>query len=116
MIARRNPLKRSSPEKIRAWQQRTRKRIPPISPKRRRAEAILHETVATIGRECIAPAKGAPGLCFGEIHGHHILTRKRGGSHDADNLAPLCAAHHRWVHTHDEEATKLGLLRASWDR
>lgn len=44
---------------------------------------------------------------------HEILTRGRGGSPtDPDNILCLCRDCHEWVTTHEEEARKLGLVRA----
>ena len=40
------------------------------------------------------------------IHMHHKLPKSRGGSNDKENLVPLCANHHRWVH----ETKPRGLL------
>ena len=42
---------------------------------------------------------------------HHILPRSRGGKNEIDNLIPVCAMCHMWIHAHPAEAKKHGLLR-----
>jgi len=59
--------------------------IPPAS----RREVVLRDR----GR-CVVP--GCRHATFVDVH--HIRWRTDGGAHDADNLAVLCAAHHRAVH------------------
>jgi hypothetical protein len=53
---------------------------------------------------------GLTGECAGGVEVHHKLRRSQGGTHELDNLATLCAAHHRWVHEHPAQAYELGLL------
>lgn len=44
---------------------------------------------------------------------HEVLTRGRGGDPtDGANILCLCRPHHKWVTEHEEEARKMGLVRA----
>lgn len=44
---------------------------------------------------------------------HEILTRGRGGDPtDEANILCLCRRHHEYVTTHEEEARRMGLVRA----
>lgn len=46
---------------------------------------------------------------------HHVVQRSLGGTDDDSNLLALCRNDHAWAHEHIELATKVGLLRPSWD-
>ena len=54
--------------------------------------------------------------CYGEIHGHEILKRSRGGSiTDMDNVVLLCDYHNGLVEDYPEKAHDAGLARHSWE-
>lgn len=54
--------------------------------------------------------------CGGEVHGHELLKRSRGGSiTDMANVLLLCDLHNSWVENHPELANKMGLAHHSWD-
>jgi len=54
--------------------------------------------------------------CYGEIHGHEILKRSRGGSiTDMDNVVLLCDFHNGVVEDQPEAAHREGLARHSWE-
>lgn len=92
-----------------------RRRLPPMSPKRRRALTVRAEVVAAVtarDRTCRGPGMGAPGPCWGPLDAHE----PRGGSErhltwlDADQAILLCRGHHSFVHAHPAESYRLGLL------
>lgn len=47
---------------------------------------------------------------------HHVLQRSLGGGDEDENLLLLCRPDHIFVHDNPALATKLGLLRSSWDQ
>lgn len=59
-----------------------------VPPKTRRTVMRRH------GGRCAVP--GCRHSAFVDLH--HIVPRADGGTHDADNLLPLCGAHHRATH------------------
>jgi hypothetical protein len=113
VLARRTPL-RADPEQTRAWQQRSRRRLP-VRSARRAAEASERRKVV---REVIARDGGCRGLeafpdvaCWGPLAAHEVLPRGRGGDYlDPDAAVALCAAHHSHCHDHPLEAKAAGLL------
>jgi hypothetical protein len=55
--------------------------------------------------------------CQGEIHGHEILSRARGGSIvDMTNVVLACDRHNAWISDNPALAHKLGWARYSWER
>jgi 5-methylcytosine-specific restriction endonuclease McrA len=73
-----------------------------------RAE-VLHRTgnlcaLWREGRRCPYPAT--------ELH--HRKPRSAGGSHEVENLLPLCASHHGEVHGNPESSYAEGYLLHSW--
>lgn len=99
------PLK-ADPEKVRAWQDRSRAELDRSTPlpkknaKRKAKRAADDHTYGSFYRyvktlPCAVGGEGDP--CFGEIHGHHVKSVGAGGR-DAANLAPLCERHHRMIH------------------
>ena len=58
--------------------------------------------------------------CFGEVHGHEVLSRARAGLTDAnltnmDGILLACDYHNGWVENHPTEAHGLGLAKHSWE-
>jgi hypothetical protein len=119
-----NPLKRTEfkrREKPLApgEQPRRRKRLKPMSDKRRaeipERQRVVAEVLARDGFKCrVAPF--LPDLaCSGPLDGHEPRTRARGGDPlDPDQVVTCCRLHHDWIHTNPDEATALGLLEHSW--
>jgi 5-methylcytosine-specific restriction endonuclease McrA len=118
---------RSDPEKVRAWQQRSRtnlartplvaarKAIPPRSPRKvERWKAVADASVAALVRDgyrCQA-AGLLSGDCAGPLEAHHIVPRSTAPElRDVEaNIIALCSwTHHPWVGDHPAEARRLGL-------
>ena len=61
---------------------------------------------------------GSP--CFGEVHGHEILSRSRSGRKD-ENLLDMsgillaCDYHNGWLEDNPKVAHELGLTKHSWE-
>lgn len=101
-----------------------RSRIKPISDRRRKLNVERHRRLEekygpSEFWECeIGPIIGTP--CFGDVHGHEILSRERSGRRD-ENLLDLggiklaCNHHNGWVDLHDKEANALGLSKHAWE-
>lgn len=109
----RSPIKRSDPDKIRAWQAKSR-RTAARNRMRSTAEREVWQTVldgiAVRARgEC--EAVKAPGPCAGPLDGHHIQPRSKGGRDVPSNALLVCRQHHDWIHSHPIYATDLGYLR-----
>lgn len=125
---------RSDPEKVQAWQRRSRKALPAESSRRRgerQARAGVRERApARAGWRCEAigvdaylrsvagcTPRGWPAECSGGLEVHEVTRRSvRPGSHlDDDQTMVLCSAHHRWVTENPLAAHDLGLARWSWE-
>lgn len=106
------------PEKVRAWQRRSRKPIPQVSARRLaerpEREAVRVEVLRRDGGcrgrgilpgRCGSPWRGRPPL---EVH--EVVSRGRwaSGYLVAANCLTLCQVHHDWVTTHPTEATEAG--------
>lgn len=62
-------------------------------------------------------AQGVLGPCFGEVNGHEIVKRSRGGSIvDMEIVVLLCNAHNDAVEMHPKESARMGLAAHSWER
>lgn len=92
---------KSNPDKIRAWQRRS-KPLNPINRKQRakkfkrnfgdRGEAVRSMICMVFGRGYNQPKSIA---CSGVIHAAHMTARGAGGCNgDRRDIGPLCAAHH----------------------
>ena len=58
-----------------------------------------------------------PSLCHGNVNGHELLKRSRGGSiTDMNNVVLLCDFHNGWCEDHPSDAHDMGLARHSWER
>ncbi len=56
--------------------------------------AVRRRVLRRDHRRCVVP-----GCCHGTfLDVHHLRARSEAGTHDVDNLATLCAAHHRALH------------------
>lgn len=96
-----------------------RTRIRPVSKKRaklnRERRDVVSEMMA-IDRTCRGKALFPQIVCSGMMHGHEIKPRGRGGSIvDKSNIVLVCFSHHRYLHDHPDEATRLGLLKHAWE-
>lgn len=104
------PLKRSAPEAIRAWRQRS-KRLKPMSDKRRadlpRRKAVRAEVLARDGR-CVA--EGWRGECFGPLEFGHIVKASQGGAYETSNGWTVCDRHNILTELYRKEAEELGLV------
>jgi len=103
-----------------------RKRINPVSKKRRDARPEHDAVVAAVFErdqgcrflsfraaceEATRPALTLADLiCFGPPTPHHLKKASAGGLFTLDNLVQLCAAHNDWVEDHPKEATTMGLV------
>ena len=55
--------------------------------------------------------------CFGNLNGHELLKRSRGGSiTDPDNIEILCDGHNVWVEDHPTLAHEIGMAKHSWEQ
>jgi hypothetical protein len=101
-----------------------RTRINPMSEKRKtvnrqRQEAMLakfgkRETWKCMGQDIM------PHKCFGEIHGHEILSRSRSGQSDKnltdmDGIITICDWLNGWIEDNPSKAYLLGFTKHSWD-
>jgi hypothetical protein len=122
----------SDPEKVRAWQQRSRsnlprtplaagrKPIPPRSPRKTaRWEAIATASVSALVRDgyrCQA-AGLAPGDCDGPLDPHHLFPRLVRPDLVAvsDAIFVACRLHHSWIDANPDAANVAGLHGFSGD-
>lgn len=104
----------SNPETTRAWQRRTRKRLPHESKKHakeRGKRTAVREAVLKRDRRCRAYGI-LPGPCGGQMDVHEVIARARwtGGYLVPENCQAVCRVHHDWITTHPAEAEALGYL------
>ena len=87
-LERRTPL-RANPEKVRAWQDRSRK---PLKSKKRRtpAERAVRERVFERDGHCQLVGHGD---CFGPLTPHHRRKESDQGAYSEANLVSLCSFH-----------------------
>jgi len=96
-----------------------RSRINPVSKKRRKKNALRKFAMLEVfgpreGWKCAM--RGRYLACFGDINGHELLKRSRGGSiTDMSNVVLLCNAHNSWVEDYPELAHLIGLAKHSWE-
>ena len=125
----RSPLKRGTKPLKRTplangESQMARSRLKPISESRQRVNAERKTLmVERFGNPdtwaCqLRPIIGTP--CFGEVHGHEVLSRSRAGRTDTnlldmDGILLACDFHNGWVEDHPIEAHGLGLAKHSWE-
>lgn len=134
MLGRKKQL-RADPDKVRAWQQRTRKRLPAQSKKRaatvddrRAVREIVYArdnwTCRLAGRvgDLIVPinprgeqigCEVALPPCGGPLTPHHLQKASDLGPYTVDNLMTLCARHNSWVEDVPWAALALNLVRRS---
>jgi hypothetical protein len=123
---------RSDPEKVRAWQVRSRsnlprtelaagrKPIPARSPRKvERWQAVAEASVAALvagGYRC-AGIGLVPGGCAGPLDPHHLIPRSVRPDLAATvaNIVPLCRQMHTYVTDHPAEAREWGLHGLSGD-
>ena len=100
-----------------------RSRIKPRSDKRTAENAerarLMEEKFGPRGEwRCQFPAidNGFGFGCFGDVNGHEILKRSRGGSiTDMDNVVLACQYHNDWVEENPIKAHDLGLAQHNWE-
>ena len=85
--------------------------------RRRKAERPLEDVwrAAVLLAGCCEAAGLAPGVCRVGANGleaHHVLPRRKfpEWKWETVNGIAVCGAHHRWLHDHPLEASRLGLL------
>ncbi len=101
------------PEKVRAWQDRSRQELPKQSAKgkdrsraRQRAMRVVRKRA---GNKCEVP--GLYGIrCRGILDGHEPLNRSAGGDETTPaTIVLICRAHHYYSHAHPNAARKAGM-------
>lgn len=118
-------MKRSSglvtdPDKLRAWQRRSRRPLPSQSRRRREErderEDVREEVLDRAGYRCEADELVPEVTCSGRLDVDEVIPRgvNPGGHLDPDNCQVLCRAHHDWKHANPAEAVSRGLRRWSW--
>lgn len=111
----------TDPDKVRAWQDRSRKPLPRQSAKRRR-EAIPRAEVSVQARErdggCVGRGLIPDHECSGALDPHERIPRTAwpGGHLVLDNVVTVCRAAHEWIHANEIVAHGLGLHGYSWER
>lgn len=105
-------------DKTRAWQARSRRKLPARS---RRAEAEAAErretadaVIAAAGGRCVLAGVPGAGRCFGRPTRHHVRKQSQGGRHDEDNGVCMCAWHNDQIEADPELARlahSLGYVR-----
>jgi len=118
-LERRTPLKRTggpkaNPATTRAWQDRSRRPLPPSSAKgRARARDAAEAGRRAKARDggCVAAALVPDLRCWGPLDPQHVIPRGvRPDLADDDlNIIGCCRAHHRYIDDHPERARELGL-------
>lgn len=62
----------------------------------------LVKPVRVVDKKLLAAVRAQPctvwQFCIGVKHAHHVTTKGAGGGDTEDNLMPLCAYHHDWLH------------------
>jgi 5-methylcytosine-specific restriction endonuclease McrA len=112
----RSGIRRSTPEAIRAWRNRTAKPLPQRSARKQTSDAEWHRV-----RELVLRRSGygcevhAPGCTVRAVHVHHRLPRSQGGTHDPRWLLATCRhCHLDVIHANPKWAYKMGwLVKAS---
>lgn len=96
-----------------------RSKINPVSKKRQRQNAERKAAMLEVfgPRERWKCAlRGRYLACFGDVNGHELLKRSRGGSiTDMNNVVLLCSAHNTWVEDYPEVANQIGYAKHSWE-
>ena len=118
-LERRTPL-RADPEKVRAWQNRSRKALPRVGRRgrahRERMDDLRPAVHAAAGFRCEARIEG---VCLGaSTEAHHVWPSGRGGPDTMENLIAVCGSFerpgcHQWIHAHPAEARARGLLASA---
>lgn len=98
------------------------KRVNPMSAKKRQQikdEKAARDAYLEAHPYCEGHAAGAPGVCFGALHVHEVITRARGGSTgDPANFKVLCDSLNTAV-SQDVSTMRWALasdfLKHSWD-
>jgi len=107
-MKRRTPL-RSSVEKARAWERRSRRALPV---RRKGVDPVMTDRALHRDGGCLLrDTTLTDQACWGRLDPHHVQPRGRGGPDELWNLITLCRAHHDWVHAHPELSRAVGLLR-----
>jgi 5-methylcytosine-specific restriction endonuclease McrA len=104
----------TDPEKVRAWQQRSRRNLPAQSAKRAAEKPErdrVRAEVFTRDRN-LCQLRAEPGLppCFGALSVHHLRKASAGGSYSLDNLTTLCIGHNDLMEDEPLLAKRLGMV------
>jgi hypothetical protein len=114
----RSPIN-SDPDKVRAWQQRSRKRLPAQSAKRQQEAKsnadIREQTFERDGWTCRLAGFTQLGPCMGPLTFHHKQKASAGGGYTVDNGITLCAQHNSAIEDFPLLARQLGMVKRSWD-
>lgn len=100
-----------------------RKPLRPVSEKRRaenveRQKLMLEKFGPREEWRCQFPQidNGFGWGCFGDVNGHEVLKRSRGGSiTDMENVVLACQYHNEWVENNPVKAHELGLAAHNWE-
>lgn len=114
---------KADPSKTRAWQDRSRQKLPAMSP-RRKAEKPKRDRVRqeVLARDRGCTGRGVlPGRCASpfpdrpDLEVHEVISRGRWakGYLVPENCRALCQRHHDWVTAHPDEAEDLGFLESA---
>lgn len=109
----RSPLN-SDPDKVRAWQQRSRRPLRQQSPKkaaeRKDNRSVSEQVFERDGWSCALHGVAEAGPCFGKLTPHHLLKASAGGEHSLENLISLCQYHNGLVEDRPNWAHSVGLV------
>lgn len=101
------------PDKVRAWQQRSRKALPAMSARKRGNHGPWTRAKVVVRRRSGGLCEARTGeRCAGRgQHVHHVLPRSRGGKDNGSTpLLDVCFPCHEWIHGHPSEARERGWL------
>lgn len=101
------------PEKVRAWQQRSRRRLPAVGAKTRREAAALADLRTAVHQRSGGWCEVATPACPLHRHPasdvHHVWTSDRDrGVHDPDRALHVCRPAHDWIGRYPNEAEARG--------
>ena len=110
-LERRTPLRRTG------GLNRGRKRLAPVSERKRAAREAAQPVIdAVFARDgvCLASHRwDIFGSCRGRMTPHHLRKQSQGGEWTAECLVSLCEGHNGWVEDHPRLAHGIGLVARS---
>lgn len=109
---------RANPETTRAWQQRSRKRLPAKSEKRgtddeAERKRLVRREVFRRDRGCQLRDLAGAGECWGGPTPHHRRKASSAGAYTVENLAELCVGHNSRLET-DADLAELVREHRPW--